>query len=72
MHVGPKIWWWGYLWKLNVHLKLKITLWLVLNNKLLTWENGVKCGWIVPSRCSLCKNDVEFVFDICISCPYAV
>jgi len=37
MHVGPKKWWWGYLWKFNSPLKYKITLWMALNNKFWTW-----------------------------------
>jgi hypothetical protein len=45
---------------------------MALNNKLLNWENGVTCGWIGPSFFSLCKNEVNFVSHIFISCPYAV
>jgi hypothetical protein len=39
---GENYWWWCSLWKLQVPLKRKVYLWLALNNKLLTWENGLK------------------------------
>lgn len=38
-------WWWSLIWKISDPLKCRITLWLPLNNKLLTWENGLKQGW---------------------------
>ena len=53
--LGYKIWaeenfqgeikeWWKQLWKSEGHLKAKITLWLSLNNKMLTWDNLQKRG----------------------------
>jgi hypothetical protein len=72
MHVGPKTWWWGYLWKLNAPLKCKIALWFALNNKLLTWENGVKHVQIGPSSCSLWENDLYCVSHIFIYFTYEI
>ena len=36
--------WWKQVWKSEGPFKEKITLWLALNNKLLTWENIKKRG----------------------------
>jgi len=38
---GPeeRDWWWGAVWKLPCLLKTRILLWLVLANKILTWDN---------------------------------
>jgi hypothetical protein len=36
-------------WKIHAPLKIKLTVWLALTNKLLEWENGLKRGWIGPS-----------------------
>ena len=38
-HEGEHIWWWMKIWKIPVPVKTILTLWLALNNKLLTWEN---------------------------------
>jgi len=60
------------LWKYPGPIKSKIVLWLALNNKLLTWDNGLKRGWNGPNRCALCKEDAESVFHLFIFCSYAV
>lgn len=37
------------MWKLHAPLNSKLTLWLALNNKLLTWDNLIKHGWEGPA-----------------------
>jgi hypothetical protein len=44
--IVEKQWWWGPIWKLKAPLKSKITLWLAINNKLLTWDNDIKRGMV--------------------------
>jgi hypothetical protein len=34
--------WWSPLWKVNSPLKVKCLAWMALENKILTWDNGVK------------------------------
>jgi hypothetical protein len=34
----PLIWWWKSLWKYKCLAKAKIFMWLLLNNKALTWD----------------------------------
>ena len=48
-HQGEKMNWWKKLWKAEGPLKDKLTLWLTLNNKLLTGDNLQKRGWIGPN-----------------------
>ena len=57
-----------FLWKSNITSKLKCFFWLVLNNKILTWDNLVKRGWMGPNICPLSLNDDEFVFYLFVSC----
>jgi ribonuclease HI len=59
------------LWKIKAPTRCKLTLWLALNNKLLTWDNCLRRGWCGPSRCPLCKEDQESTTHIFISCPFA-
>ena len=53
-HQGVKETWWKQIWKSEGPLEAKITLWMTLNNKLLTWDNLQKRGWNGPNRCALC------------------
>jgi hypothetical protein len=46
MFEGKKQWWWSILWKLGAPLKSKVTMSLAINNKLLTWDMGVKRDWV--------------------------
>jgi hypothetical protein len=50
---------------------MKIALWLALNNKLLTWDNGLKRGWCGPNRCALYKSNDESVSHLFVTCPFA-
>ena len=45
--------WCKQLWTAEGPLKAKVTLWLTLNNKILTWDNLQKRGWNGPNRCAL-------------------
>jgi len=67
----PK-WWSKTLWKRKYPLRCKITLWLAMNNKLLTWDNGVKRGWYGPNRCTLFFGNKESVVHLFVFFPYVV
>ena len=67
---GEKLDWWKQVWKCEGPLKSKITRWLTLNNKLLTWDNSQKIGWIGPSQCALCHLDEETNSHLFCDCPY--
>jgi hypothetical protein len=64
-------WWWKPLWKIKAPPRCKLTLWLALNNKLLTLDNWLRRGWCGPNICPLCKEDQESTTHIFISCPFA-
>ena len=35
---GDPSWWWTKIWKVRLSNKMKIFMWLALENKVLTWE----------------------------------
>jgi len=35
---GDPSWWWTKIWKVRLSKKMKIFMWLALENKVLTWE----------------------------------
>jgi hypothetical protein len=59
------------MWKENAPFKVKTLTWLVLENKILTWDNGLKRGWIGPNWCALRRSVEEALQHLFISCPYA-
>jgi hypothetical protein len=36
--------WWKFIWASKASNKTKILLWLKMENKILTWDNGLKIG----------------------------
>ena len=58
-HQHTNCWWWSKVWKIQVPLKAMLTLWLDLNNKLLTWEALLKQGFKGPRLCLLCRAEGE-------------
>jgi len=62
---GKKQWWWNILIKIHASMKSKITMWLVLNNKLLTWKKGLN---VVGSAqvYALCANLMKKLMHICL------
>jgi hypothetical protein len=64
--------WWKSLWTWDFPLKLNLFIWLVAENKILTWENLQRRGFIGPSYCILCKQSKETVFHLFAECPFAL
>lgn len=55
-------------WKMRSLLKVKIFVWLVLKNKVLTKDNLMKRGWSGDESCVFCLEDTETVnhlFAVC-------
>jgi hypothetical protein len=42
MNQGKDEWWWSTLWKSKCLLKTRIFVCIVMENKVLTWDNGKK------------------------------
>ena len=59
----------GYIWDGKMPIKIKCFGWLVLTNKILTWEALQKRGFIGPGWCCLCHQDiktVQHIFGYCV------
>ena len=56
------------LWKSRCPFKMIFFVWLVFNNKNLTWDNLRKRSWHGPSRCSMCESDEESNFHMLFQC----
>jgi len=38
---------------------------------MLTWDNGLKRGWICPNRCTMCEVNQETTQHLFVSCSFA-
>jgi hypothetical protein len=57
----------SYLWKIKLSLKIKIFLWLLYREAMLTKDNLVKRNWHSNERCCFCNNfeTVQHLFFYC-------
>jgi hypothetical protein len=62
--------WYIDLWTWKIPLKVKLFIWLILEQRILTWENLVKRGFLGPSRCVLCGKDEEIVYHLFVDCIF--
>ena len=51
-------------------LKIKCFTWIYLNNKVNTWDNLLKKGWIGPNLFHLCFADAESTEHLFIECSF--
>jgi ribonuclease HI len=58
------------MWKWNIPQKIKLFLWLAVNNKISTWKNLQHRGWIGQERCHLCKKEEEDCSHLFIFCSF--
>ncbi|KAJ4793140.1 RNA-directed DNA polymerase (reverse transcriptase)-related family protein [Rhynchospora pubera] len=60
------------LWKIKAPLKVRIFLWLLLQNRLLTQENLLLRGWPSIQSCITCQTTtMETAPHLFIHCPFA-
>lgn len=60
------------LWKLKVPMKVRVFIWLMLLDKILTQENLIIRGCQINTGCKLCNSlSVETTGHIMWSCPFA-
>jgi hypothetical protein len=64
--------WRRKLWKWDCPLKIKLFTWLVAENKILTWKNLQKRGWVGPGICFLCKGSRETGKHLFVNCPFTI
>jgi len=55
------------VWKAKIPAKIKIFLWLVLNNAILTKDNLIKRKWFGSPLCHFCNEDenIDHLFFQC-------
>jgi hypothetical protein len=59
------------LWKPALWPKVSTFLWLVTRNRVLTWDNLRKRGFIGPSICILCHQQEETKEHLFNNCPFS-
>jgi predicted DNA-binding transcriptional regulator len=57
-------------WTLPIPLKVKVFMWLVTQNKILTKHNLVKRGWVGSTLCTMC-DETEIVSHLFLLCNFA-
>ena len=63
---------WDQVWQPNIWPKVSTFLWLLSKQRILTWDNLQKRGFIGPSRCSNCNLHSEAIKHLLDTCPLAV
>jgi hypothetical protein len=58
--------------EVEIQLKIKLFIWLVIEEKILTWNMLQRKGWEGPGRCPLCKKDLETPLHIFKLCPFTL
>jgi hypothetical protein len=76
--LSNKIWrykiggWRRNIWTWDFPMKIKLFIWLLGENKILTWENLQKRGWKGPGMCYLCRVKGETSNHIFVNCPFTI
>ena len=58
------------IWKFRIPLKIICFNWICLSNKVHTWDNLIKKGWIGMNWCCLCKSASESVDHLFHECSF--
>ena len=59
-----------HVWKVKVSLKIKVFMWFVHKQVILTKDNLAKRNWLGSKRCSFCDSD-ESITHLFLDCPLA-
>uniref|UniRef100_A0A453K060 Reverse transcriptase zinc-binding domain-containing protein n=1 Tax=Aegilops tauschii subsp. strangulata TaxID=200361 RepID=A0A453K060_AEGTS len=59
-----------HIWKVKVPLRIKIFMWFVHKQVILTKDNLIKRRWVGSSRCCFCDHD-ETIQHLFLECPLA-
>ena len=57
------------IWLSSLPSKIAYFIWLVLGNRILTWDNLQRKGWSGPGICSLCGAGADCILHIFSFCP---
>jgi hypothetical protein len=64
--------WRKALWDWDCPLKVKLFTWLLVENKILSWEILQRRGFSGPGICPLCKNQTETTQHLFMECGFTV
>jgi hypothetical protein len=64
--------WRKALWSWDCPLKIKLFIWLLVENKILTWEILQRRGFTGPSICKLCLKNVESTQHLFMECAFTM
>jgi hypothetical protein len=64
--------WRKALWSWDCPLKIKIFIWLAVENIILSWDALQRRGFIGPSYCILCKKDCENTQHLLVDCDFTL
>ena len=56
------------LWSFSIPSKIRCFICLVVENRILTWDNLLKRGWKGPGVCVLCRHGEDSVQHLFIDC----
>lgn len=65
------LWWAISIWKWHVPVKLKCFYWLIVHNKILTWDNLCRCRWQGSRLCPHCLAHTKSTEHLLIQCSFA-
>ena len=57
------------IWSIKIPLKIKLFIWLLFNDKILTRDNLAKRGWMGNDRCVFFSSQ-ETVIHLLFKCSY--
>ena len=60
------------LWSLKIPLKIICFTWLLVRDRILTWDHLQTRGYYGPSRCVLCEKESEGCGHLFLMCPFVV
>lgn len=66
----PPSWWHSTVWKWHIPPKMQIFIWLVLENRILTWDNLTPRGFTGPNVCPLRWCAAESCIYLFFDCHY--
>jgi hypothetical protein len=58
------------IWSWELRLNVKLFIWLILKQRILTWENLIKRGFNGPSRCLLFGDAEENILHLFVECSF--
>jgi ribonuclease HI len=70
-HIQVKDIIWEKVWDKALWPKISTFLWLVIHNRILTWDNLRKRGFVGPSICVLCHSQEETKEHLFNGCSYS-